>query len=180
MSKSEHWCRHVLNIETRNLVSSINFSELDALEISGKEWKKYPFKTYTNVTYPDFDVTNIDKKYYNTYDIIIAEQVFEHVRNPIKGIENIFSALKTGGYFLITTPFLLKVHAVPGDYWRWTPEGLNAVLEDCEFQVIEINSWGNKKCVIANLDQWEIFKDEMDLENDPDFPMMVWALGRKK
>jgi SAM-dependent methyltransferase len=179
MNKPVHWCRYVMDTETKKLLLDINYSELDALEISGKGWKKFPFKSYVNVTYPEFDVTNINEKYINKYNIIIAEQVFEHVRNPIKGLENIFSMLKSNGYFLISTPFFLKVHAAPDDYWRWTPEGLKSILTDCGFQIIKIDSWGNKECVVANLDQWEDLKDGMNLENDPEFPILVWALAKK-
>lgn len=164
---------------TRKILEGLDHQNLDAVEISGRQWKKFPFKSYRNFKYPEFDITNVSADHDDSCDIIIAEQVFEHVRLPFRGCENVCRMLRSGGYFLITTPFFLRVHGAPMDYWRWTPAGLIAMLEDCGFDVLESGSWGNRDCVIANLDRWEDYTDQ-SLDDDPDLPMMVWALARKK
>lgn len=40
----------------------------------------------------------------NTYDIIIASEVFEHVLEPIKLAENIVRRMTEGAYLIVTTP----------------------------------------------------------------------------
>ena len=54
--------------------------------------------------------------------------------------------LRDDGLFLIATPFMIKIHGHPQDYTRWTPDGLRAFLEDCDF-VAEVHAWGNRKAV---------------------------------
>jgi len=178
-SNQNHWCRIVMNNATQNIISSLDVSNLDALEISGQQWRSTAFKTYTTVSYPQFDICNIDHQYKESADIVLAEQVFEHIRNPFKGVSNVHSILRPGGYFLITTPFLLKVHGAPKDYWRWTSDGLTAMLEDCGFSVELSESWGNKDCVVENLTHWKNYQDGDNLANEADFPMLCWALTRK-
>jgi SAM-dependent methyltransferase len=170
----------VYNTESKTIVSKLDYNNLDTLEISGKGWKKFNFKTYNSVTYPQFDVTNITKDYINNYDFIIAEQVFEHVKHPYKGIKNIFNMLRKDGYFFISTPFFLKLHGCPEDYWRWTPQGLSLMLQECGFTIEELGSWGNVDCVINNFSGWEEYSPGLNLDNDLETPVIVWCLGKKQ
>lgn len=87
--------------------------------------------------------------------------------------------LRPGGQVLITTPFYLKVHGAPTDYWRWTPSGLSALLEDAEFAITHIDSWGNKDCIVSNIDQWTEYQEGMNLTNNLELPILVWALAKK-
>jgi SAM-dependent methyltransferase len=62
----------------------------------------------------------------NKYDVIIANSVFEHVRNYDQGLKNVFKSLKEGGvfYFVSTNKFAIK----QGEYWlpfySWLPNKL--------------------------------------------------------
>jgi SAM-dependent methyltransferase len=168
-----------MNQKTHDIVSSLNYQYLDALEISGRSWKKFGFKSYKNFYYPEFDICNVSNDHFNSYDIIIAEQVFEHIRNPYAGVKNVHNILKVGGFFLITTPFFLRIHDAPGDYWRWTPDGLSAMLEDNGFEILVSDSWGNKDCIVDNFYEWTNYKEDLNLNNEKDLPMMVWCLGKK-
>lgn len=40
----------------------------------------------------------------NSYDILITMDIFEHIFNPIKAIQEIYRVLKYGGYYLMTVP----------------------------------------------------------------------------
>jgi hypothetical protein len=91
--------------------------------------------------------------------------------------------VKDGGYFLITTPFLIKIHNYPIDCSRWTPLGLKYFLAECGFELdsIHVGSWGNRACVVGNFDRWMPFnRKRHSLLNEEDFPVVVWALARKK
>ena len=183
MGKGLDWCRIVMNQETRNLISNLDVANMDALEIWGRSWKKIPWKSYVTKHYPEFNLC-IDPKEESLYDIILSEQVFEHIQFPYKGIRTVWKLLKPGGYFLSTTPLLLKVHGSPNDadFWRWTPKGKQLFFEDARFEVITVGSWGNKECVKAYLN-FETLPpydpDTCPLHNEPDSPIMVWILGRK-
>jgi hypothetical protein len=90
--------------------------------------------------------------------------------------------LRPGGHFLVTLPFLIKIHNHPIDCSRWTPTGLGYFLEECGFDPAAalIESWGNRDCVIANFDSYvEYTRGLHSLENDPKFPAVIWALARK-
>ena len=107
----EHWIRIVMNEETARLVGELDFRNASALEISGLRWKGFGFIRYASVSYPDYDICAdvLDEK----FDIIIAEQVFEHVLWPYRAVRNVFHKLNPKGAFLITTPFLVKIHGHP-------------------------------------------------------------------
>lgn len=175
------WCRIVMNERTKELVSSLNHRQMDAFEISGRAWKKFPFKTFSSLRFPEFDVCN-PAPVKSAYDIIIAEQVFEHVRYPNRGLQTVKDMLRPGGYFLITTPFMIKVHGSPVDYWRWTPEGMKFFLEDAGFNVRFCEGWGNKDCIktYLNFETMDPYDEaRCSLDNEPDSPIMVWALAQK-
>jgi SAM-dependent methyltransferase len=174
-----HWCRYVMDQETKLLVSNLPYNTFDAVEISGGHWKNFGFKTYDSYRYPSFDICNITSKHIESADIVLVEQVFEHVKNPWRAAENINRILKPNGYLLVTTPFFLKVHGAPVDYWRWTQSGLCVMLEECGFHIETVNSWGNRDCVSANFDQWADYHDGLNLQNEKDFPVVVWALAKK-
>ena len=78
-----HWCRLAMNRATTEFVSRLYPDRLDALEISGSAWRTMGFKSYGNAAYPAFDICNICKQIIaQSFDIIIAEQVFEHIQSP--------------------------------------------------------------------------------------------------
>jgi SAM-dependent methyltransferase len=177
-----HWIRHIVETATEEAVSSLDPQRLSVLEISGARWRRDGlFRAYRSVEYPDFDVCR--DRLEEQFDLIIAEQVFEHLLWPLRAGRNVYSMLKPGGTFLVAAPFLVKVHAYPVDCSRWTETGLRHLLQECGFDNdgIRTASWGNRACVVANLNDWALYVPwKHSLENEPDFPLMVWALARKR
>ena len=180
-SVQEHWARVVMNRETQKLIRTLPTTELKALEISGDEWGKWvSFKSYKIVQYPDFDLcaSVLDE----TFDLIIAGQVFEHLLWPYRAGKNVYQMLRPGGHFLVTTPFLLRVHNFPTDCSRWTETGMKYFLAECGFALdrIRTGSWGNRACIRANYFRWAFYRPRFhSLRNEPDFPVVVWALAQK-
>jgi len=173
-----HWCRVAMNRETNILVNALNYKNYDVLEISGTGWRDFGFRSYSSAQYPAFDICS--QKIEQSFDLIIAEQVFEHLRYPARAAKNVLDSLRAGGHFLITTPFLIKNHPSPNDYWRWTAQGMQAFLEDVGFHVLDAKAWGNRMCVTENFDVWPMFdQTSHSLENEVDFPLVVWALAKK-
>ena len=65
----------------------------------------------------------------NSAGTVVAFSVFEHVKRFWKGFEEVHRVLRPDGVFLVCTPFYFHVHAYPNDYWRFTPEAFDSLLE---------------------------------------------------
>jgi SAM-dependent methyltransferase len=178
---SEQWLRIVMDAEIRKLVQELHPESLKVLEVSGRAWDKPGlFRQYQSASYPEFDVC--ETRLGETFDLIIAEQVFEHVLWPYRAGKNVYQHLNPGGHFLIATPFLVRIHNHPTDCTRWTEVGLKHFLAECGFELeaIRTGSWGNRRCVIANLRSWQIYQPwRHSLRNEPIYPTVVWALAKK-
>src|SRR5690606_7932270 len=129
--KGPQWCRIVMDNSTESWIKLLPKENLNTLEISGVKWKEFGFKSYKNLFFPNFDIC--EQETVEKFDLIIAEQVFEHLNFPYRAGRNIYSMLNREGYFLITTPFLIKIHKHPTDSTRWTPDGLRYFLHECGF-----------------------------------------------
>lgn len=162
-------------------IRSLGPENLDALEISaGPQWRRaLNFRSFTATDYPGFDICA--ETLPRRFDVIIADQVFEHLPWPLRAARNVHAMLKPGGTFVIATPFLLRVHASPIDCNRWTEQGLSYLLQEAGFEEdhIETHSWGNRACVKANFLRWPKRGFFGSLKNEPNFPVMVWAYARK-
>ncbi len=165
---------------TQAMMHGLPYKELNALEISGNAWADFGFKSYRSVSYPAYDVCEATLQ--EQYDVIIAEQVFEHLLWPYRAVRNVHSMLKGGGHFLVTTPFLVKVHGHPIDCSRWTPLGLKYLLAEGGFPLgaISTESWGSRRCAISMFRRWTPYISWLhSLRNEDDFPVHVWAMARK-
>jgi SAM-dependent methyltransferase len=175
------WMRIVMYRHCFDFVRSLGPERLDALEISaGPQWiREFTFRSYTGTDYPGFDICA--QTLPEHFDLIIADQVFEHLKWPYRAARNIEAMLRAGGHLLITVPFLVRVHKSPIDCTRWTEEGLFYFLQECGFaeDAIITGSWGNRACVKANLTAWRKRGLFGSLDNEPDYPLAVWAFARK-
>jgi SAM-dependent methyltransferase len=174
--------RVVLERETSRLIAALPIGDMDALEISGSRWACTEFRSYTSSNFPEYDVC--DKPLPSTFDIIFAEQVFEHLLWPHRAAKNVHAMLRPGGHFLISTPFLQKIHEYPTDCSRWTETGLKHLLADSGFNLDNIQtwSWGNRVAGRANLNpnRFPTYIPRISsLKNEPLFPVQVWALARR-
>jgi hypothetical protein len=176
------WSRVVMDRETARLLRGLPYGRYDTLEISGTQWRAFGFRSYRSVSYPEYDVCRGPLA--ESFDVVIAEQVFEHLLWPYRAGRNVLAMLRPGGYFLVTTPFLLRVHDSPHDCTRWTETGLRYFLGECGFPLegVRTGSWGNRPCVRAYLRTdvtWPAYHPSRDsLVNEPLFPVVVWALAR--
>lgn len=173
---------------TADWMREIGAEKMDAAEISGELCKRYGFKSHTNFNYPKYDVceepfATPDGEIVQ-YDIILAEQIWEHLDRPYKATQNVYAMLKPGGYFWLASPFFARYHAVPVDCSRWSARGMKNLLIECGFEPDKIRAeqWGNRECARRDMSnpRWGKFVEGTDsLENDPEFPIMSWALAQK-
>jgi SAM-dependent methyltransferase len=60
---------------------------------------------------------------------VIAVSTFEHVRHFWKGFEEVYRVLRPDGVLVVACPFYFHQHGYPSDYWRFTPQALEVLLD---------------------------------------------------
>jgi SAM-dependent methyltransferase len=179
-AEDEHWSRVILRRNCYQIIEGLQPQTLRALEISGNHFSRLCFKEYRAVHYPDYDVCTSSLA--EEFDLIIAEQVFEHLLWPYRAGRNVYQMLSPGGHFLVSTPFLVRIHDYPTDCTRWTEMGLRFFLAECGFDLAKIRtfSWGNRACIQADFTEWARYRRKIhSLANEPQFPYHVWAVAQK-
>ena len=172
------WLREVMNRDVAQVLQTLDPERLDAVEVSGWLRRDLPWRSYTRLEYPHFDLCT-DHVNQRAYDIVICEQVLEHVRDPCTAARTLHDLCRPGGHVLVSTPFLLRLHGHPDDYWRFTPDGLRTLLTNAGLQPLWVRSWGNAPVVKRNLGQWAPYARWRSLRNDPALPIVVWSLARR-
>ncbi len=71
----------------------------------------------------------------NYADIVLSNQVLEHVDSPEGYLQEAFRILKPGGTIILTTHGYWFYHPTPNDYWRWTSAGLRKTVEKEGFTI---------------------------------------------
>ncbi|HSA06009.1 MAG TPA: methyltransferase domain-containing protein [Candidatus Gastranaerophilales bacterium] len=89
------------------------------------------------------DITNIPREN-NSFDAIMCTDVFEHLPNPIKAVQEFSRLIKKGGKLIITAPFCSLTHFAPYHFCT----GFNKYffehhLSENDFDIIEISYNGN-------------------------------------
>ena len=68
-------------------------------------------------------------------DGVILQAVLEHVVDENDTLAESFRVLRTGGRLLVEIPFIQGDHPAPGDYRRYTEQGLRQIVERHGFEV---------------------------------------------
>jgi SAM-dependent methyltransferase len=95
----------------------------------------FPGKSYTGVDFrpgPGVDcVASVEALPQADASVgtVLALSAFEHVQRFWVGFEEVRRVLRPDGVFVVCTPFYFHVHAHPSDYWRFTPEALDFLLQ---------------------------------------------------
>lgn len=86
-----------------------------------------------------------------SFDTVISTQVFEHVDNPFKVVQEIKKVLKTGSNAIITAPFMFPFHADPKDHFRFSREGLEEIFKSFGFEIIDSGIYGGFFMVLSEI-----------------------------
>lgn len=75
-------------------------------------------------------------------NLVCIFEVLEHVENPFKAVDNIYSILKNSEICLASTPFNFPIHDEPADYFRYTEYGLKLIFKKfSNVKIIRRNGW---------------------------------------
>lgn len=137
----------------------------------------YPLHNFVDLRFPD-----------SSFDFVVSDQVLEHVEGqPQKAVEESRRVLRPGGIAVHTTCFINPVHAVPSDFWRFTPDGLKLLCGRFS-RILECGGWGNFEAwsyIRAGLRQdgiphakWHPLH-RVATRNDPLWPIVTWVVAQK-
>lgn len=85
----------------------------------------------------------------NSADVILLTEVMEHLSEPLSVCKEIKRVLKPNGKIIGTTPFFWPIHEAPNDMQRFTPFGLQKILEGAGFHEIKIAAAGGWQVSLA-------------------------------
>jgi SAM-dependent methyltransferase len=175
-----HITRAVAYREIDQWLDAMGSEKLDVLEISaGWKWRDRQWNSYSEMNWPDYDICQdtLDRQ----FDLVIADNVWEHLLYPYRAAKNVHAMLRPGGWFVNITPFMIRNHPIPIDCSRWTELGMKHFLEEAGFdpERTVTGSWGNASAVKANFKSWGRVGWRRSFPNDSRFPVTVWAMAQK-
>lgn len=73
-----------------------------------------------------------------SFDSALCNAVLEHVVDAERGIRELARVVRPGGHIVVTVPFLQPYHPSPGDFRRYTADGLTQLGRNAGLDVIEV------------------------------------------
>src|SRR5262249_7540605 len=142
---------HFLNGVARALIETFDLPEpileIGSYQVAGQEEiadlrGMFPGRSYTGLDVrpgPGVDVVgDVENLSFPdaSFGTVVALSTFEHVPRFWRGFAEIARVLRPDGALLVACPFFFRIHNFPNDYWRFTPEALELLLEDYPSKII--------------------------------------------
>lgn len=180
--------RVVMNRTCRGWIRALGPEGMDAAEISGIFGRGLGFRSWQAFRYPAHDICKGPVLGSDgvalSFDIVLADQVWEHLDRPFRALAHVRQMLRPGGWFWLSTPFHIPFHGAPVDCSRWSARGLTNLLAEGGFDeaTIRAGQWGNRAAALRNMAPgWPpaYRPGQDDLANEPDFPLVAWAMAQR-
>lgn len=127
-----------------------SYASDNVLEISGKTkpWTSH-FGRLTTTQFPAVDAEALPFED-ESYDCVIMNQVLEHCKRPWLCVGEASRVLRKGGMLIMSSPFIYQVHDWPGDYYRFTPEGLICLGKSAGLTEVLLNHRGGNPSMLKH------------------------------
>lgn len=89
----------------------------------------------------------------NTIDAVVLDNVLEHVRRPAVVVAEALRVLKPHGQIYVAVPFVIPYHSSPGDFYRWSEEGLRELMKDFNEKELKVQ-YGPSAAFTMALSEW--------------------------
>ena len=77
----------------------------------------------------------------DSFDKVISVNSFYYFKNPFEVVKSLHKILRKNGELILVAPFFYPIHDVPDDKYRFTENGLRALLED-NFKIEKLGTIG--------------------------------------
>jgi len=77
-----------------------------------------------------------------SYDVVLCTQVLEHVPYPSTALRELHRVLRDSGRLFVTVPQGYGVHGEPYNFFYFTKYGLELILREAGFEVLDIRERG--------------------------------------
>ncbi|OCP18525.1 MULTISPECIES: class I SAM-dependent methyltransferase [unclassified Ensifer] len=123
------------------------------------------------------DLHALPQEWTSSFDLFIADAVFEHLERPWIAAKEVSRVLAPGAIFLAVTHQCYPIHGHPSDFFRFSTEALRVIFEDAGL-VVEAVEYSDQ-CMIVLPEHLLPYK--MIESWNREFPSytMVRATGRK-
>jgi len=145
-----------------------------------------------DVNYPEIDIQNLPYSD-DMFDLVISDQVLEHLENPQKAIDESYRVLKKDGIAIHTTCFINYMHPCPIDFWRFSPAALRYLCKEFS-EILHCEGWGNRLALFLLFFPNRL-RDKLRLTtvpgpgwsirryianwNENGFPIVTWIVAKK-
>jgi hypothetical protein len=82
-------------------------------------------------------------------DVVLMTEVLEHLPDPDAALAEVRGHTKDEGRLWITVPFNARVHGAPNDFRRWTPSGLERLLDLAGWRIERLEPRGSDITTLA-------------------------------
>lgn len=119
-----------------------------------------------------------------SFDLVLCNQVLEHVPDPIRAFKNLLLLAKPGGFIWVSVPVINRIHDEPNFYSSgYHPRYLKFLADKFQIESIHIGAWGSLKYKIFSVTRnWPpLRKLKRGLRSNSDllFPRGIFLNGRK-
>jgi SAM-dependent methyltransferase len=76
-----------------------------------------------------------------SFDAIVLMNVLEHIQNPERLIKTLSTLLRPGGLLIVAVPFMLKLHQLPYDFYRYSHHQLENIGREAGLEILSIKGY---------------------------------------
>jgi SAM-dependent methyltransferase len=110
------------------------------------------------------------------FDVAVVTQTLQFLARPAEALHHLFVSLRPGGALLLTVPTVSRVMD-RSDLWRWTPSGLQELLEQAAPAGADINAVGMGNGLASRAFLFGLAAEDLDAEvlarPDEHYPLIV-------